>query len=159
MPLFTYPTVPEIKSEVRLTPAQVGVTLTTDSYSTDIEDRIGEEAALGEVKLAGLYSEASLATMTTNEVRIATKWAELRVAASLYHSAGQLNEKYKDEALDYERRAQQYWDALTSSIGSRESALPVIQNQSFSVTPTRTDGYSQCGAEYSRCDRYGGNRC
>lgn len=151
--LFTYPSVDEIKSEVRLTPAQVGVTLTADTYSTDITDRISEEAALVETKLAGRFSAASLDHLTDREKSVGKKWVELRVAASLYHSAGQLNEKYKDEALDYERRAAEYGETLLASLGSREAEVPLIENRTFSVSPTRVDGYSACrGGEYSRED-------
>jgi hypothetical protein len=149
MSLFTDPTVLEVQDEVKLRPEQVRSGFLNADYAADVADRISEESAFVAEKISARFGVGEVTSLTSNAALIARKLVELRAAASLYHSAGQLNERYKDEALDYERRADERMDLLMESIGN--SRAPLAPTTAFSTTLGRRDGYSRYGAEYTDC--------
>lgn len=120
---FSDVTVAAVQSEVRLRPEQVGALLTAPTYADDITARIAQESAYIALKLESQTALIDLALMGDSAKALATQWELYRVAASLYHSAGQLNEAYKNEALDYERRAAEIGALLMLSLST---IYPVI---------------------------------
>lgn len=139
MTITTLPTASAIRTESRLTPSQVSTAFAnTSALETDIAARITTYRAVVEKKLSGV------GTSEANQT-IATEALQLRVLASLFSTAGYLNDAYSDKAQQLMAQFNDLIDDLTGT------SPDVPGNVSGTVTATRTDGYSCNGTEYTSC--------
>jgi len=110
MALFPLPAAAEVRAESDLQPAMASPTFTTNAQlDADIAGRITAAAAVVDAEVLSVVSVYSTPDLDPQLLSLyealSTEEIKLRAVASLYFSAGALNDKYDAKAKDYERRA------------------------------------------------------
>lgn len=142
MTITTLPTASAIRIESRLRPEQVNVNYANAAaLEADVTARIVKYQAVIEKKLA------SVDNSDANQL-IAAEALQLRVLASLFGTAGYLDSQYWDRAQELKAESA---DLLDDLVGT---SADVPANISGTMTPTRRDGYSGTGTEYTCGDEY-----
>jgi len=137
MTIDTLPSADAVRVESRLRPEQVSAALANvAALNTDIAARIVKYRAVIEGKLEGV------ATSIRNQI-IATEALQLRVLASLYGTAGQLNPAYWERAKELKAESADLIDDLIGSsadVPSNVSGAATLSTAAY-IYDAFTDSY------------------
>lgn len=147
--ILTAPAAIRVRS--RLQPEEVSVELADDAaFDAEIEARRDTQAAIVETKILNVLTAAEWNAYDADTLArlqgVAVEIVDLRTLASLFESAGGLNDAYEEKADRYQRNAK---DLEVALLAGAVATTDGEQARGGQFTPERVDGYSG-GAEYSR---------